>query len=96
MTEMPESENRLDELNRQNAIKMLAARALSIGTTAENVPSPCVSVCRMDTGSSLCVGCFRTIDEIRDWGRSDNAAKQVMWTRISERLRQTHPAVGLA
>lgn len=96
MTDMPESENRLDGLNRQNAIKMLAARALSISATAGNVPSPCVSVCRMDTHTSLCEGCFRTIDEIRDWGRSDDAAKQVMWTLISERLHQAHPAAGLA
>lgn len=91
VVQAPESEDVLDVLVRQNAIKMLAARALSISATTENVPSPCVSVCRMDTGSGLCDGCFRTIDEIRDWGRSDDTAKQVMWGHITERLRQTHP-----
>jgi len=29
------------------------------------VPSPCIKVCRIEGG--LCVGCKRTLDEIRDW-----------------------------
>jgi predicted Fe-S protein YdhL (DUF1289 family) len=29
------------------------------------VPSPCVKLCRIEDG--LCVGCKRTLDEIRDW-----------------------------
>lgn len=91
VVEAPESEDVLDALVRQNAIKMLAGRAVSVRAMAENVPSPCVSVCRMDTGSGLCEGCFRTIDEIREWGRSDDAAKQRMWTDIRTRLTQTHP-----
>ena len=28
-------------------------------------PSPCIKVCRIKDG--LCVGCKRTVDEIRDW-----------------------------
>jgi len=79
-------------LVRQNAIKTLAARAIAMRAMAENLPSPCVSVCRMDTGSGLCEGCFRTIDEIREWSRSDDAAKKRMWADISQRLFQTHPA----
>ena len=91
VVETPESEDVLDALARQNAIKMLATRAIFVGAMVENVPSPCVSVCRMDTGSGLCEGCFRTIDEIRDWGRSDEAAKRQMWGDIRTRLAQTHP-----
>lgn len=91
VVEAPEEENVLDTLARENAIKTLAARAGSVGAMAENIPSPCVNVCRMDTGSGLCEGCFRTIEDIREWGRSDDAAKKVMWGQITERLRQTHP-----
>ncbi len=91
VVEAPDAEDALDILARQNAMKMLAARALSIGAVAENVPSPCVNVCRMNTGSGLCEGCFRTIDEIREWGRSDDAAKKRMWADIAQRLRETHP-----
>ena len=32
------------------------------------MPSPCISVCRMDAVSGLCEGCFRTLDEIAAWG----------------------------
>jgi prolyl-tRNA editing enzyme YbaK/EbsC (Cys-tRNA(Pro) deacylase)/predicted Fe-S protein YdhL (DUF1289 family) len=91
VVEAPEEENVLDTLARENAIKMLAARAISVRAMAENIPSPCVNVCRMDTGSGLCEGCFRTIEDIREWGRSDDAAKKAMWVQITERLQQTHP-----
>jgi len=34
-----------------------------------DVPSPCRNVCSIDEGSKLCLGCYRTIDEITLWGR---------------------------
>ena len=30
--------------------------------------SPCVKVCQYDQALGLCVGCFRTLDEIGRWG----------------------------
>ncbi|MDZ7939317.1 MAG: YbaK/EbsC family protein [Rhodoferax sp.] len=91
VVEAPAPEDDLDALVRQNAIKMLATRALSIRAEVQNVPSPCVNVCRMDTGSGLCEGCFRTIDEIREWSRSDDGGKQQVWALIHQRVRETHP-----
>ena len=32
------------------------------------LPSPCVSVCQMDASDGVCVGCYRTRDEISAWG----------------------------
>ena len=32
-----------------------------------SVPSPCISVCTIDDLNGQCLGCRRTIDEIRDW-----------------------------
>ncbi len=32
-----------------------------------SVPSPCIAVCQIDPKSDRCIGCKRTIDEIRDW-----------------------------
>jgi uncharacterized protein len=29
--------------------------------------SPCINICLMDTENRYCVGCWRTLDEIRDW-----------------------------
>ena len=33
----------------------------------ERIASPCISVCVMDQSSSLCAGCYRTLDEIAGW-----------------------------
>jgi predicted Fe-S protein YdhL (DUF1289 family) len=42
-------------------------RALRLRALAEGPPSPCISVCQIDNATGLCLGCRRTIDEIRDW-----------------------------
>ena len=52
------------------------------------VPSPCVSICKMDARSGLCTGCLRTIEEIAGWSRYSDADKQAVWLRISERRAQ--------
>ncbi|KAA5606723.1 DUF1289 domain-containing protein [Roseospira marina] len=48
----------------------------------ESVPSPCVSVCRLDADTRLCTGCGRHIDEIRDWSRMTDDAKRAVWRRL--------------
>jgi predicted Fe-S protein YdhL (DUF1289 family) len=50
-----------------------------------SVPSPCVSVCRMDEGTGLCLGCRRTIEEIRDWIILSPDEKRAVLARIAER-----------
>jgi uncharacterized protein len=49
------------------------------------VPSPCVSVCRMDDATGLCVGCLRTLDEIAVWGMLDDEARRDVWAAIDAR-----------
>ncbi|BEV08970.1 DUF1289 domain-containing protein [Methylophilus glucosoxydans] len=41
----------------------------------QEIASPCVGVCSMDEVSGFCQGCFRTLEEIRQWWDLDNAAK---------------------
>ena len=31
------------------------------------VQSPCVEICQLDPVSGMCLGCFRTMDEIASW-----------------------------
>jgi len=50
-----------------------------------SVPSPCVGVCRMDTASGLCTGCFRTLDEITAWSRASDDTKLAVWARVAQR-----------
>ena len=52
---------------------------------ASPVPSPCVSLCKMNPDTGFCDGCLRTIDEIVAWSRADDAYKRSVWTAIRER-----------
>ena len=63
------------------------ARARSVHThdNADDVPSPCISVCRMMPRSGLCAGCFRTLDEIAGWGTLGTAAKRAVLADLPAR-----------
>ena len=32
-----------------------------------NLPSPCISICKLNKSTGFCDGCFRTINEISQW-----------------------------
>ena len=32
-----------------------------------SVPSPCVGLCTLNSKTELCDGCYRSMDEIREW-----------------------------
>lgn len=49
------------------------------------VPSPCVSVCRMDAANTVCQGCWRTLAEIAAWSTMDDAAKRAVWLLLPAR-----------
>jgi uncharacterized protein len=49
------------------------------------VPSPCNSVCLMNEATGFCRGCFRTLDEIAEWGLLDDDAKRGVWTALARR-----------
>ncbi|GAC1522372.1 MAG: hypothetical protein NVS3B11_22430 [Collimonas sp.] len=51
-----------------------------------DVPSPCIGICRMHSSQQWCVGCFRTIDEITLWSRASNDAKRRIWIEIKQRM----------
>ena len=72
----------------------LAALAKLAEATDECVPSPCISVCRMDAASGLCEGCFRTIDEIVAWGGQDEQDKRGVWRLITQRAGLEQNAAG--
>jgi predicted Fe-S protein YdhL (DUF1289 family) len=54
-------------------------------TVPEDVPSPCVSVCRMNPQSGLCEGCLRSIEEIGLWGNASDELKRAILKRIQQR-----------
>lgn len=50
-----------------------------------SVPSPCISVCQVDDANDLCIGCFRHIDEIRDWPILSAEEKKAVLARCAGR-----------
>ena len=67
------------------AIDSIASRAQQVSAGALNgtaVPSPCVSVCKMNEAQSYCTGCLRTLQEIGAWSRLDEPGKRAIWAVI--------------
>lgn len=55
---------------------------------AARVPSPCLSICRMDAATEFCEGCFRTLDEIAGWGMASDERKRAIWKLLVQRAQQ--------
>ena len=72
-----------------SAARRLADRVQAALAQTHDLPSPCVSVCRMQASQDLCHGCFRQLNEIAAWGTMDDAAKRAVWTLIGQRLKAT-------
>jgi uncharacterized protein len=63
------------------------ARLIAAGLDGE-VPSPCLSVCRINPASEWCEGCFRTLDEISAWSGMSDDAKRDVWRAIAARTER--------
>jgi len=62
-------------------------------TRADEVASPCISVCELDPASGLCRGCLRTLDEIAAWSVLDaNGKRAVLAALPARRLEQERRA----
>ena len=55
------------------------------------VASPCVNICRMDADNALCLGCYRTIDEIAQWSRAADETKQAILAAVEKRRNEHNP-----
>ena len=74
-----------ESLALQHAIALVRQRSQTVDSAAE-VPSPCISICRMNAVTDLCEGCFRTRDEIAAWSSAGEAGKRRIWRVIDERM----------
>jgi predicted Fe-S protein YdhL (DUF1289 family) len=73
------------------AVASLAQRAAAARAVAADVPSPCISICRMNPGSGFCEGCLRTIEEIAAWSVMTDADKRSVWRAIELRAAAGFP-----
>ena len=62
-------------------------RAERLRLLASGPPSPCIAVCRLDEATGYCEGCWRTIDEIRDWIIMLPDERHAVLARLAERRR---------
>jgi predicted Fe-S protein YdhL (DUF1289 family) len=53
-----------------------------------SIASPCIRICCLDD-KDVCLGCFRTLDEIRNWQASDDANRALVLKHCAER-REAH------
>ena len=76
--------NALKNAAARQALQSRVRRALA---TEGPVPSPCVSVCRMDSAAGLCTGCLRSLDEITGWSALDDRGRRGIWLQLSQRAQ---------
>jgi uncharacterized protein len=59
--------------------------------TAEAVPSPCNSACRIDARAGACLGCGRTLGEIAEWGLAPADRQRAIVRDAAARLAAMDP-----
>jgi uncharacterized protein len=40
-------------------------------TAISSVVSPCIGICELDQESNLCIGCWRSLEEVAQWASAD-------------------------
>lgn len=56
------------------------------------IATPCVKVCVVDGESGLCLGCFRTLQEIASWAKLDEARRAELTAELPSRRGRIDPA----
>ena len=59
--------------------------AIAVEGEQETVPSPCISVCQLDPVTNLCIGCLRSLEEIRDWPLMPATEKRAVLVKLEGR-----------
>ena len=56
------------------------------------IATPCIQVCTLDDASGLCLGCFRTIEEIARWARLSETERHAVIATLPARRGRIDPA----
>ena len=54
----------------------------------DEIQSPCIKICVVHPEARLCTGCYRSLDEIRDWSRMSNDERAAVMEALPERASQ--------
>ncbi len=61
----------------------------------DEIDSPCIKVCVLHPGAKLCMGCFRTGEEIARWSRMDASERQSIMAELPSREPQIAAAAPI-
>ena len=57
------------------------------------IKTPCTKVCTVDGASGLCLGCLRSLQEIAEWSRLDEATRDAILEELPGRVSRLDPAL---
>jgi predicted Fe-S protein YdhL (DUF1289 family) len=58
----------------------------------EAVESPCIKLCVVHPEAGICMGCYRTIEEIAAWGSMTPEARRGVMAELPGRAGRVKPA----
>ena len=50
--------------------------------------TPCVAVCQIDPKSGFCLGCYRTLKEIAQWGKFSEEQREALLPELDQRREE--------
>jgi hypothetical protein len=62
-----------------------------MNTPAKPIATPCVQVCVVDGESGLCLGCFRTLNEVARWSSLTDAERASIMSALPARRGRIRP-----
>ena len=60
----------------------------------DEIDSPCVKICVVHPESGICVGCYRTLDEIAGWAGMTDAERADLTANLPDRAPQLKKRLG--
>ena len=60
----------------------------------DEIESPCIKICIIHPDAELCVGCYRTADEIATWGRMSVPERKKIMSELADRAHLTKKRRG--
>jgi uncharacterized protein len=61
------------------------------GFDYDNYISPCKNICTTDVDNKFCIGCYRTVPEIKAWFRYTKEEKLAIMDELPEREKHGYP-----
>jgi len=52
----------------------------------EDIVSPCIGVCAINDSNGFCHGCYRTVEEIREWWNMTDEEREKVMGALDQRL----------